>query len=44
MKTYVKVRIESIKFEQIPVRTGLRLSLLPILFNIALKKDNRNGQ
>jgi len=40
METYVKIRIRTIKSEQIPVKIGLRQgdSLLPILFNIALEK------
>jgi len=40
METYVKVRIRTIKSEQIPVKTGLKQgdSLSPILFNIALEK------
>jgi len=40
METYVKVRIGTIKSEQIPLRTGLRQeeSSSPILFNIALEK------
>lgn len=40
METYGKVRIGTIKSEQIQVKTGLRQndSLSPISFNIALEK------